>query len=396
MISILFLGFSSGLPFPLLLGTLQAWMTDEGISIQTLGVLGLIRLPYSLKFLWAPFLDRYFIPHLGRRRGWMLITQLLLAVLLCILSEISPRESLKLFSLLTFLIAFFSASQDIVIDAFRIEALDKSEYGAGSAIGVFGWRLGWLASGAGALSLAATLPWSVVYKLMAGLMLVGAGATVFSKEPEIAATEPGSIWNSIIDPLLEFFKRAFAWEILAFMVLYKLGDVMALQLNTRFYLDLGFSKGEIAAVAKFIGMTATIAGGLFGGVLLAKYPLKKCLIGFGVLQAVSILVFVALYWIGHNVSALGIAVAAESICIGLGTSAYVAYMMRLCNVQFTATQYALLSSISQLSTILMAPATGYLVASIGWSWFFLLCAALAIPGLCLVAKRFERWEGDSV
>jgi len=401
MLLMLVLGFASGMPLALSGGTLTAWMVAEGIDIRTIGVFSLTGLPYAFKFLWSPLMDRYVPPFLGRRRGWMLVTQLLLVVTLAALGFFNPSSNLPLVALLAVAIAFFSASQDIVLDAYRTEYLTPTERGAGAGVWIMGYRIALLVSGAAALILSDHLPWRTVYVLMGGLMTIGCIATLIAPEPRLQDREgrtvapPASLREAVVNPLVEFFRRPGSLEIVLFVVLYKIGDVAAAQMTTPFILQhVGFSRTELGAVYKGLGMVATIVGTLAGGALMIRWSLKRSLFVFGVLQGVSTLSFILLEFTGRQIWALGVVIGIENITGGMGTAAYTALLMGLCNTRFTATQYALLSSLMAVSRYVTGAPTGFLAAAVGWPAFFTVCALLAAPGLLLLL-RYRRWGVNS-
>lgn len=388
------MGFSSGMPL-LLMGTvLQAWMKEEGVDLSVIGLFALVGLPYTLKFLWAPLLDRFVPPLLGRRRGWLLIAQLALILALLAFSFVSPARDPYMVAFFAMLVTFFSASQDIVIDAYRREALADEELGLGSSMYVNGYRVGMLLAGGGGLILADHVPFAVVYRLMAASMLVGFITTLLAREPEVPAGAPRTLKSAVIDPFVEYFRRDGALWILAFILLYKIGDTMASAITTPFYLDLGFTKTEIGAVVKLFGFWATLLGGFFGGVLILRVGIQRALWRFGLLQMASTAGFVALAHIGHNISALTAVIAAENLTGGMGTAAFVAYMGSLTNRRFTATQYALLSSLMGVPRVLASAPTGLMAESMGWSGFYIFCTLAALPGLWLLWRMRERVMGS--
>ncbi len=401
MLLMLVLGFASGMPLALSGGTLTAWMVAEGIDIRTIGIFSLTGLPYALKFLWSPLMDRYVPPFLGRRRGWMLVTQILLVVSLSTLGFFNPSSYLPLVALLSVAIAFFSASQDIVLDAYRTEYLSPRERGAGAGVWIMGYRLALLVSGAAALVLSDHLPWRTVYILMGGLMTVGCIATLLAPEPRKedaagrAVEPPRSLRDAVVLPLVEFLRRPGSPEILLFVILYKIGDVAAAQMTTPFILQhIGFSRTELGAVFKGLGMAATIIGSLAGGALMIRWSLRRSLFVFGVLQGISTLSFILLEFTGRQVWALGLVIGIENVTGGMGTAAYTALLMGLCNTRFTATQYALLSSLMAVSRYVTGAPTGFLAAAVGWPAFFAICTLLAVPGLLLLL-RYRHWGVDA-
>lgn len=384
--AVLLLGFASGLPLALTAGTLQAWLAVENIDIKTIGLFTLVGQPYTYKFLWAPLMDRYTPPFLGRRRGWLILTQLALLGAIAFMGTMSPRESPWLLAAVAFGVAFLSASQDIVFDAYRTDVLRQAERGAGAAISVLGYRVAMLVSGGGALVLADQfLGWSAMYFLMAALMGIGIIATWFAPEPEEATHAPKSLARAISEPLKEFFTRQGAWLLLVLIVLYKLGDAFAGSLTTAFLIQgAGFSATDVGAINKALGLAATIVGALIGGAWMVRLGLYRALLGFGILQAVTNLGFMLLAVVGKNYSLMVMAVGAENLCGGMGTAAFVALLMSLCDKRFSATQYALLSALAAVGRVYVGPASGLLVSTIGWAPFFFLTFVIALPGIALL------------
>ncbi len=385
------MGFSSGLPLLLTISLLQAWMKEAGVDLGVIGLFSLVGLPYTLKFLWSPLLDRYAPPFLGRRRGWLIIVQFLLTAAIAALGLSNPAGRPHLTALAALAVAFFSASQDIVIDAYRREDLADHELGLGSSLAVNGYRLGMLLASGGGLILADHIPFRAVYLVMAGCMAVGIATTLFSPEPESPLGRPRNLREAVVDPFVEYFRRPGALTMLAFILLYKVGDQMASAMTTPFYLDIGFTKSEIGAVVKLFGFWATVGGGFLGGVLLIRLGINRALWVFGFLQAVSTLGFAVLAQIGHSVPALAGAIAFENITGGMGTSAYVAFMASLTNKRFTATQYSLLSSLMGIPRVFVSAPTGFLAEGLGWVWFFVFCVLVAAPGMLLLL-RFAPWR----
>ena len=370
--------------------TLQAWMKSENIDLAVIGLYSLVGLPYALKFLWAPFMDRYVPPFLGRRRGWMLICQLALVLTIALMALLSPKREPVMTALLAVAVAFFSASQDIVVDAYKPDLLSEKEFGFGAALSTMGYRIAILFSGALALVLADYFPWRTVYLLMAMAMGVGICSSFFAPEPE-KILSPRTMKDAIVLPFVEFFKRRGAVEVLIFIVLYKLDVVMATALTTPFMLELGFTKTDIGTVTKFFGFFASIAGTLVGGAWMMKLGLRKSLLYFGLAQGISNLSFMWLAHVGHNYSMMVSAIAIENFCSGMGLSAFAAFMMSLCDRRFTATQFALLTSLMALTRVVASAPTGFMVKAMGWESFFLFCTLLAAPGLLLL-MRYNRWE----
>ena len=385
------MGFSAGLPLLLTGSVLQAWMTETGVDLGTIGLFALVGLPYTLKFLWAPLLDRFTISaFLGRRRGWLLLIQIILMLAIAGLGFTNPAQHPLPVALMALLVTFFSASQDIVIDAYRRESLADEEQGLGASLYVNGYRIGMLLASGGGLILADFIPFTMVYWLMAGAMLVGILTTVFAVEPAVAVGTPKTLYEAVVQPFIEYFSRRDAVLILLFILLYKIGDTMASHMTTPFYLDIGFTKTEIGAVVKLFGFWATVIGGLVGGVLILRLGIYRSLWAFGILQAVSTAGFAVLAIIGHSVPGLAAVIAFENLSGGMGTAAYIAFMASLTNKKFTATQYALLSSLMGIPRVIVAAPTGYLAAFLGWENFFIGCTLIAIPGLWLLT-RFRPW-----
>jgi PAT family beta-lactamase induction signal transducer AmpG len=397
MLTALLMGFSSGLPLLLATGSvLQAWLKEAGVDLGTIGLFALVGLPYTLKFLWAPLLDRFApIAALGRRRGWLLLIQLTLMAAIVVLGFTDPTQSLPLVTLAAFLVAFFSASQDIVIDAYRRESLADDEQGLGASFYVNGYRVGMLLSSGGGLILADFIPFSAVYWVMTAAMLPGLTTTLLCVEPLVPAGTPRTLRDAVVQPFVEYFSRQDAVLILLFVLLYKVGEMMASQMTTPFYLDLAFTKTEIGTIVKLFGFWATVIGGLLGGVLILRLGLYWSLWVFGVLQAIGLIGFVILARLGHSLPGLALAVSSENLFSGMATTAYVAFMATLTNKKFTATQYALLSSLMGIPRVVINTPTGYLAELLGWEGFFLFCMAATVPGLWLLT-RFRSWmEAES-
>ena len=387
---LLALGFASGLPLALTGGTLQAWATIEQVSLQEIGFLTLVGSAYTLKFLWAPLVDRYAPPWLGRRRGWMVLMQVLLALGMLAMGCLSPGQSLLPLALLAVFVAFCSATQDIAFDAYRSDVLRKDERGAGAALSVLGYRLAMLVSGGLALIMADQwLGWGATYMLMGALMLLMALASFWAPEPEVPTQTPRSLQQAVLEPFREFFGRPEAVTVLVLIVLYKLGDAFAGALSTTFLIRAaGYTASEVGTVNKLLGLAATIVGVLAGGALMARLGLYRSLMLFGLLQAVSNLGFWVISVSPHNVWIMAAGVGIENLCGGMGTAAFVALLMGLCNQQFSATQFALLSALTAVGrTYLAGPLTPQLVQYAGWPTFFLLTVLIALPGLWLLHWR---------
>ena len=383
MLLMLLLGFSSGLPLALTAGTLQAWLAVEGVDIVTIGWFALVGQPYTYKFVWAPLMDRFAPPLLGRRRGWMLLTQCALLALIAVLGSLSPKDAPWLTGVVALAVAFVSASQDVVVDAYRADILRADERGAGAAVSVLGYRLAMLVSGAGALVVADQwLGWQGTYWLMAALMVIGMAGAWFAPEPQEAGAAPRTLDAAVTQPMAEFFSRQGALWLLVLVVLYKLGDAFAGNLTTAFLLKgPGFSATEVGAINKGLGLAATIAGALAGGALMAHLRLYRALLLFGALQAVTNLGFMLLAASGKNYALMVAVVGAENLCGGMGTAAYVALLMALCDRRYSATQYALLSALSAVGRVYVGPAAGYMVVAMGWTTFFFATFLIALPGV---------------
>ena len=394
----LLMGFSCGLPLLLTISVLQAWMKDEGVDLGVIGLMALVGLPYTLKFLWAPVLDRFTLslfgrPLLGRRRGWLLVMQIALMLSISGLGFTRPMESPWMVAFVAFFVTFFSASQDIVVDAYRREDLADEELGLGSSLYVGGYRVGMLVTSGGGLILADQISFTWVYQIMAAGMLVGIVTTLFAHEPRLVEGTPRSLKEAVIAPFADYFARKEAWVILAFILLYKLGDTMASAMTIPFYLDLGFSKTEIGSVVKLFGFWMTIAGSVLGGLMILSLGIYRSLWVFGFLQAISTAGFVLLAQLGYNLLGLAGVIAFENLSSGMGASAYVAFMASLTNRKFTATQYALLTGLMGVPRVLASAPTGYLAEIMGWMGFFTLCTLIAIPGLLLLL-RFSHMQAD--
>lgn len=402
MAPLLALGFASGLPLALSGGTLQAWATVEMVSLQAIGFLTLVGSAYTLKFLWAPFIDRYVPPFLGRRRGWMVLTQLALAASIAAMAWFPPSQALLVLALLAVLVAFFSATQDIAFDAYRTDVLRPDERGAGAAVSVLGYRLAMLVSGGLALVIAdAWIGWGNMYLLMAALMALATLVTLVSPEPEVQPQPPRTLAEAVTGPLTEFFSRRGAITLLALVVLYKLGDAFAGALSTTFLIrGAGYTATEVGAVNKIMGLAATIVGALIGGGLLARLGLYRSLLLFGLAQAVSNLAYWLIAVSPQNIVLMAAGVGLENLCGGMGTAAFVALLMAFCNARFTATQFALLSALSAVGrTYLAGPLSPPLVESLGWPGFFLVTVLIALPGLALLwwlRREIQRLDEPSV
>jgi PAT family beta-lactamase induction signal transducer AmpG len=383
---ILLLGFASGLPLALTGSTLQAWLSTSQVDIHSIGWMTLVGIPYTWKFLWAPFMDRFVLPWLGRRRGWMMACQLAIVAVMLVLSQEGQQPDITHLSMLTLLLAFLSASQDIVIDAYRSDLLTQHERGMGAALAVLGYRLAMLVSGALALVLAATLGWMATWQIMAALMSVGVLATLWGEEPAAGNQHrPRTLRESVVEPFREFLSRPAALGLLALILLYKLGDAFAGALITHFLLKgAGFSLAQVGMVNKFVSLVATILGALLAGVLMLRWSLYRSLFWFGVLQGAAALGYFWLAVAPPTLTLMAVAVFVENFTAGMGTSAFSALLMGLCNQRFTATQFALLSALAAMGRIYVGPVAGYLVDVLGWSGYFLFALLAAIPGILLV------------
>lgn len=379
------LGFSSGLPLALTSGTLQAWMTVSGVDLATIGIFTLVGIPYTWKFLWAPFMDRFVPPFLGRRRGWIAAMQALLGVGIAVMGSLNPATMPWALAALALMVAFISASQDVVFDAYRADVLRPAERGIGAAVSVLGYRLAMLVSGALALILSDQIGWQNTYWLMAALMVAAIGATLFGPEPEVELKPPKTLTEAVIEPLREFFSRHGAWGLLLLIVLYKLGDAFAGSLTTAFLIrGVEFTPTEVGAINKGMGLIATLIGVIFGGVLMARLGLFRSLLLFGILQAISNLTFMWLASIGKDYAVMVLAVGFENLAGGMGTAAFVALLMSMCDKRFTASQFALLSALAAVGRVYVGPASGYMVEAIGWTTFFGFTFLMALPGLWLL------------
>ena len=389
MLICVFTGFTSGLPLYILIQLVPAWLRTEGVGLAEIGFFTLIGLPYTWKFLWSPVMDRYTLPFLGRRRGWMLATQIALMMSIGAIGFLKPEFSIWAVAYLAATIAFFSASQDIVLDAYRRELLADNELGLGNAIHVQAYRLSGLVPGSLALILADHMPGSAVFIVVAAFMLIGILLVLSIDEPVRDPQAPRTIKEAVIEPFREFLSRqgtASALFVLGFLFFYKLGDNMATALQTPFFIDVGFTLTQIGVVAKFASLTAVIVGGLVGGLVMIVLSINRALWLFGVVQIISILGFAALAVVGPNLWMLGFAVAFEYLGVGLGTAALIAFIARSTNRAFAATQFALFTALAATPRTLAGATTGVIVEQVGWTNFFLLCVVLAVPGMLFLFK----------
>lgn len=396
MLICIFTGFTSGLPLYILISLLPAWLRSEGVDLKSIGLFALIGLPFTWKFLWAPLFDRY-IPPLGRRRGWLLITQIALLLSIPVFGSLNPQLNLWTIAYLATVVAFFSASQDIVLDAYRRELLPDVELGIGNAVHVNAYKIAGLVPGSLSLVLADHMPWSAVFTITALFMLPGLVMTILVSEPQLKQGAPKTLQQAIVEPFHEFITRN-GWKsaglILAFIFFYKLGDSMATALATPFYLDMGFSKTEIGLVAKNAGLWPSVIGGLLGGAWMVRLGINRALWIFGVVQMVAILGFAWLAVVGHSLFWLAIVIGVEAFGVGLGTAAFVAYIAHTTHPLYTATQFALFTSLAAVPRTFANAATGWLVESMGWVMFFLFCFAIALPGMLLLIK-VAPWNGEN-
>ena len=390
MLICVFTGFSSGLPLYLLINLLPAWLRSEQVDLRSIGLFALIQLPFTWKFVWAPLLDRYALPFFGRRRGWMLVTQLLLLVSIPLFGVLRPQLDLWTIAYLAAAVAFFAATQDIVLDAYRRELLPDAELGLGNAIHVQAYRISSLVPGALALVLADHFPWQTVFTVTALFMLPGIANTLLIGEPSLTRPAPRTLAEAVIEPFHEFITRS-GWQqallVVAFIFFYKLGDSMATALATPFYLDMGFSLSDIGLIAKNAGLWASVVGGLLGGLWMLKIGINRGLWLFGVVQVVSILGFAWLAYVNEpDRLLLAFVIGFEALGVGLGTAAFTAFIARATDPRYTATQFALFTSLASVPRSLVNATTGWIVEQTGWFTFFLLCTALALPGMALLLR----------
>ena len=408
LIAVLLMGFGSGLPLALTFGTLSFWLSEVGVSRTSIGLFALVGISYSLKFVWSPAIDRLPVPlltgRLGRRRGWALAIQPVLALAILALGLTDPRTDPGVTAVAAVIVAFLSASQDIVIDAYRIELLRPEEQGAGAAATQWGYRFGMLAASAGALYAASFGGWSFAYAVMAGLMFVGMAAVWFAPEPGgVRPLDPlpgdsrvaritAWLQRAVVAPFADILTRRGAFAVLCFVVLYKFGDALAATMSNPLYVSLGFSKVEVANIGKAYGFVANLAGLAAGGVVVLRLGVFRALFVCGILQMLSNLMYVLQAWVGHDVPTLALTIGVENLTGGMGSAAFVAYLSGLCNSAFTATQYALLTSLAAVGRTTLSASGGALADTVGWGPFFVLATAACLPGLLLLAWiiRLER------
>jgi len=388
MLICIFTGFSSGLPLYILISLLPAWLKSEGVSLKEIGLFALIGLPFTWKFIWAPFFDRFTLP-LGRRRGWLLLTQFGLLITLPLFGIFHPQLDIRTIAFFCVLIAFLSASQDVVLDAYRRELLPDVELGLGNAVHVNAYKIASLVPGSLSLILADHMDWSSVFVITALFMLPGLVMTLCISEPRLKSASPKTLRAAVVEPFQEFIGRnglKSALIVLLFIFLYKLGDSMATALSTPFYLEMGFSKTEIGLVAKNAGLWPSVFGGMLGGVWMMRLGINRSLWIFGAVQMLAILGFAWLSVVGHSLPWLALVIGLEALGVGLGTAAFVAFIAQTTNPLYTATQFALFTSLAAVPRTFANAATGYLVDYFGWMHFFVLCFLLAIPGMLLLLK----------
>ncbi|MBU1053494.1 MAG: AmpG family muropeptide MFS transporter [Proteobacteria bacterium] len=384
----IFTGFTSGLPLYILISLIPAWLRTEGVDLSTIGLFSIIQFPYTWKFVWSPFMDRYVPPFLGRRRGWLLITQVALLLVIVSFGMFNPRQSIWVIAILSATVAFFSASQDIVVDAYRRELLPDNELGLGNSIHVNAYRISGLIPGSLSLILADHLPWDTVFKITGLFMIVGIGMTLAIKESSLNVA-PRTLKAAIVEPFKEFIGRkgiASALLIMAFMFLYKIGDNMATALATPFYLDMGFTMTQIGWIAKNAALWPMIIGGMIGGLLMLKIGINRALWLFGIVQLVTIIGFAILSQLGNDIIALAVVISMEYLGVGLGSAAFTAFIARSTHPKYTATQFALFTAFMAVPRTFANASVGFIVDAVGWTKFFIFCTIIAIPGMLLLFK----------
>lgn len=390
LITILLMGFSSGLPLGLITSTLQAWYTVSGVSLVTIGWLSLVGQPYAYKFLWAPFLDRWMPLNLGRRRSWIVLMQLGLAVTFAVMAFMNPSKTPVFLAFLALCVAVFSSTQDTAIDAYRTELLSDQERGLGVSANTIAYRMAMIVSSAIALIIAALISWRAMYLMMSGCFLLLMLVTKMAPNPAESQQAPQSLHMAMVAPMQSFFSQKNAMLILLFIVLYKLCDAMALSLNTTFLIrGVGFSLVQIGAISKTVGLTAALLGSAVGGWLLPYFGLYRSLWYFGILQLSSNLLYAWLAFVGKNMTVMGVAIFGENFCGGLATVAFVVFLMNLCDRRYTATQYALFSAVASLGRIFIGPVSAVLVQHIGWIDFYILSAMVGMPALVILFFLFQ-------
>lgn len=388
MLICVFTGFASGMPLYVLFQLVPAWLREGGVSLAEIGLFALVGIPYTWKFVWAPLMDRWVPPFLGRRRGWMIMFQLALLLSIGVLGAYQPEKDIAVIAWIAFAVAFFSASQDVALDAYRREILPDKELGLGNSIHVQAYRISSLVPGSLSLILADSLPWSSVFWITAGFMAIGVAMSLVVAEPESEYPTAVGLREAVVAPFREYLTRR-GWQgvllVLGFMFLYKIGDNMATALATPFYLDLGFSKTEIGLVAKHAALWPAIVGGLLGGGLMIRLGINRSLWLFGVVQVLSILGFAVLATVGHSLSLLAAVISFEYLGVGMGTAAFTAFIARETSKVYAATQFALFTALAALPRTFANASTGIIVEQVGWVQFFLICALVALPGMALLA-----------
>jgi PAT family beta-lactamase induction signal transducer AmpG len=387
------LGFASGLPFALSQGTLQGWLAETGLNIKTIGWFTLVGVPYNLKFLWAPLLDRFVPPFLGRRRGWIVLLQALVALVIAALGLQAPGDAIYVVAVLSLLLAFLSSSQDVVIDAYRTDTLRPQERGIGSTAVQIGWRVAFYISGALAMVLSGVIGWRATYLAMAAIMGATTLLTLMAPEPDVKVAAPRTLQEAVVEPIREFFGRPGVIAVLLLVILYKLGDAAALSLSTAFLIKgVGFSAAQVGAVAKTTSISATIVGTVLGGLAFARLGLYRSLLLFGILQASTNLLYSLLALKGHDLTVMVIAVGIDNLAGAMAATIFGAFVMALCDPRFSAFQFALLSALAALSRTFVGPVSAVLVAQVGWPVFFVICFATGAPGLLLLWRMRARVE----
>ena len=376
------LGFAAGLPFAMRGSTLSAWITYAGLDIKTIGMFTWVGLFFTFKPLWAPIVDRYRIPILGRRRGWMLVCQIAIGFSIAAMGAVDPKQATLALAMLAAFTTFLTATHDIACDAYRADMLGPKERASGSAMYQMGYRIASIVAGGFALLLSKYIPWSEVYYLMGGLMVVGILATWFGPEPE-AVPAPKTMRDAVVEPLKDFFSRPGSIAAISFILLYKFGDYMAADITMTFLIKTGYSKEQIFAVLKGIAMVATIIGSILGAGIVGVIGVRRALLVFGVLQTVMNTGYLAIAMVGPNSILLAVAVTADWFCGGLASAAFAAYQLSLCSKRFSATQFAIIASASALLGRTVGGLNGYIIAAYGWPVFFVITMVVAIPGLVL-------------
>jgi MFS transporter, PAT family, beta-lactamase induction signal transducer AmpG len=409
MLAILFLGIASGVPLGVVISIFQTWATEAGISLKTISLAGLVQLPYTWKFIWSPLMDRYRLPFLGRRRGWMLVCQILMFISIALLGQTDPKEGITIAIILATIVSFAGASHDIVIDAYRRDILTDEELGFGSAMATNSYLIGfryvavvcgllicqWLQSPVDAavpgLGLPSLTAWSITYMVLAGFIGIGIIGTFIAPAESDKIPEPKSLRDAVILPFKEYLMRPGAWEIIIFILIYKVGDNLAQHMLMPFYLKMGYEKAQIAIMGKLVGFWAMFGGGFLGGFFLLRYSMRNCLLWFGIFQGLANLSFILLDGVPPNNSLLAFAVGIENLTAGMGTAAFAAFMLKLSNRQFSATQFALFSSLMGVPRVILPSIVGTTVEYIPWTIYFTLCTLAAAPGVILIYFRAHKW-----